>query len=110
MSRPAITRIGLAVTVATAITMAPPAHADPDTDFANQLQGYGIYGPRDYNAWLAKVVCERVHNGVDTSVQKSTDFLSHSLPRGTTPTQWAQFLATAIGYYCPDEIPFLQNA
>ena len=26
------------------------AHADVDTNFANQLHGYGIYGPRDYDA------------------------------------------------------------
>jgi hypothetical protein len=29
---------------AAAVTLAPPAHADVDTDFANQLHIYGIYG------------------------------------------------------------------
>ena len=101
---------GLAALVVTAVVLAAPAHADPDTDFANQLHTDGIYGPRDYNAWLGKIVCERIHNGVDTDDAKSTTFLSHNLPRGTTPPQWAQFLATAVAYYCPDEIPFVHNA
>ena len=92
-----------------AIALAAPAYADPDADFANQLHGYGIYGPRDYNAWLGKIVCERLYNGVDTSAAKSTEFLSHNLPRDTTPVQWSQFLAAAVDYYCPDEIPFVQN-
>jgi hypothetical protein len=103
-------RIGWAALVVAALVFAAPAHADPDTDFANQLHTYGIYGPRDYNAWLGKIVCERIHNNLDTDVGKSTTFLSHNLARGTTPVQWAQFLATAVGYYCPDEIPFVQSA
>jgi hypothetical protein len=53
------------VTAATGV-LAAPAHADPDTDFANQLHGYGIYGPRDYTAWLGKIPCERLGNGIDT--------------------------------------------
>jgi hypothetical protein len=40
-----------AAIVAVAITLAAPAHADGDTDFANQLHTYGLYGQRDYNAW-----------------------------------------------------------
>ena len=103
-------RIGLVGLLVTAIALAAPAQADPDTDFANQLHTYGIYGPRDYNAWLGKIVCERIDNGVDTSAAKSTEFVSHNLARDTTPAQWAQFLATAVGSYCPDEIPFLQRA
>ncbi|MCV7230018.1 DUF732 domain-containing protein, partial [Mycolicibacterium komossense] len=31
------------------------AQADPDTDFANDLHSFGIYGPRDYNAWIGKI-------------------------------------------------------
>jgi Zinc-binding dehydrogenase len=50
----------LASIAAATVTLAAPAHADVDTDFANQLHGYGIYGPRDYNAWLAKITCERL--------------------------------------------------
>jgi hypothetical protein len=42
-------------TTAATIMLAAPARADVDTDFANQLHTYGIYGQRDYNAWLAKI-------------------------------------------------------
>ena len=46
-----------ALAAITTVSFAPaaPAHADPDADFANQLHGYGIYGPRDYDAWLGKI-------------------------------------------------------
>jgi hypothetical protein len=40
--------IGLA-SITAAVALAAPAHADVDSDFANQLHGYGIYGPRDYS-------------------------------------------------------------
>jgi hypothetical protein len=49
-------RSALASITATAVTLAAPAYADVDTDFANQLHGYRIYGQRDYNPWLAKIV------------------------------------------------------
>jgi hypothetical protein len=35
----------LAAIVAVPIVLAAPAHADDDTDFANQLHNYGFYGP-----------------------------------------------------------------
>ncbi|OLP00252.1 hypothetical protein BVU76_21105, partial [Mycolicibacterium porcinum] len=41
-----------AVGAAAAIAFAAPAHADPDTDFANELHTFGIYGQKDYNAWI----------------------------------------------------------
>jgi hypothetical protein len=47
--------IQVAAIVAVAIALTAPAPADGDTDFANQLHAYGIYGPRDYNAWLGKM-------------------------------------------------------
>jgi hypothetical protein len=34
-----------AIVTATMVALAASAHADPDADFANQLHGYGIYGP-----------------------------------------------------------------
>jgi hypothetical protein len=34
----------LAAMTAAAVTLAAPTHADVDTDFANQLHGYGNYG------------------------------------------------------------------
>jgi hypothetical protein len=98
----------LASSLAVAVTLAAPAHADVDTDFANQLHGYGIYGQRDYNAWLAKITCKRLGNGLDTSAEKSAEFLSHNLPRGTDTAQTWQFLAAAaITTYCPDLTPML---
>ena len=74
-----------ALVTAAMVAVAAPAHADPDADFANQLHGYGIYGPLDYNAWLAKITCERLHNGLDTTADKSAHFALVNLPRGTTP-------------------------
>jgi hypothetical protein len=70
---------------AAAVTLAAPAHADVDTDFANQLHVYGIYGQRDYNAWLAKITCQRLGNGVDNTAEKSAVFLSHNLQRAPPP-------------------------
>lgn len=99
----------LALIIATAIALAAPAHADPDTDFANQLHTYGIYGPRDYNAWLGKIVCERLHKGVDADAYKSAHFVATNLPLGSTPVQSWQFLGTAISYYCPDQAPVLER-
>jgi hypothetical protein len=101
------------LTLATAATvaLAAPAHAaDPDADFTNQLHGYGIYGPLDYNAWLGKITCERLHNGLDTTADKSAHFALVNLPRGTTTGQSYQFLAAAIGTYCPDQVPVLTAA
>jgi hypothetical protein len=97
----------LASIAAASVALAAPAHADVDTDFANQLHGYGIYGQRDYNAWLAKITCERLGNGLDSTAEKSAEFLSHNLPRGTNTAQTWQFLAAAIGTYCPEQMPIL---
>ena len=93
--------------IVAAVLSAAPAHADVDTDFANQLHVYGIYGQRDYNAWLAKITCKRLGNGVDISAEKSAEFLSHNLPRGTSTEQTWQFLAAAIDTYCPEQQPML---
>jgi hypothetical protein len=101
----------LAAIVAAAIALAAPAHADGDgdTDFANQLHTYGIYGPRDYNAWLGKIVCDRLHRGVDANAVESTQFVAPNLPRGSTQVQTWQFFAAAISCYCPDQTPVLEN-
>jgi Protein of unknown function (DUF732) len=100
----------LAAMTAATVALAAPAHADVDTDFANQLHGYGIYGPRDYNAWLAKITCERIGNGLDDTAEKSAQFLSHNLARSTTTVQTQQFLAAAITTYCPDQTSILTSA
>jgi hypothetical protein len=97
-----------ALVLCAAVGFAAPAHADVDTDFADQLHGYGIYGPRDYNAWLGKITCKRLGNGTDA--YKSARFLSTNLPRGTTTAQTWQFLGAAINAYCPDQMPALQQA
>jgi hypothetical protein len=95
--------------VAVAIGLAAPAYADPDTDFDNQINGYGIYGPHDYNPYLAKIACRRLGDGVDPDAAATARFLSHNLPRGTTQVQTYQFLGSAVSFYCPDLAPKLQN-
>ncbi|QUR66310.1 DUF732 domain-containing protein [Mycobacterium spongiae] len=104
----------LAITAAMAIAaagLAAPAHADDyDAPFNDTLHGYGIYGPQDYNAWLAKISCERLIRGVDGDAHKSATFLQRNLPKGTTQGQSLQFLGAAIDHYCPDQIGVLQRA
>jgi hypothetical protein len=90
--------------------VAPHAHADPDTDYANQLHGYGIYGLKDYNAWIGKNVCKRLYSGVDADAFKSAAFVSASLQRGTSTGQVWQFVDAAVNMYCPDERPVVQRA
>jgi len=97
------------VAIAAAIGLAAPAYADPDTDFDNQIAGYGIYGPHDYNPYIAKIVCHRLGVGVDPDAAAAAHFLSNNLPRGTTQVQTYQFLGTAIAQYCPDLQGKLQN-
>jgi hypothetical protein len=98
------------VAFAIAIAMAATAHADPDGDFANELHTYGIYGPTDYNAWIGKIVCERLHNGVDQDAYKPAQFVSINLQRGNTTGQSWQFLGAALHTYCPDLLPVLERA
>jgi hypothetical protein len=71
--------IRVAAIVAAAIALAAPAHADVDTDFANLLYNHGIYGPRDYNAWLGKIVCDRLHKRVDVALR----IISRAISRST---------------------------
>jgi hypothetical protein len=99
-----------ALVLCAAVGFAAPTRADVDTDFSDQLHSYGIYGPRDYKAWLGKITCKRLGNGEDDSAVKSAQFLSHNLPRGTTTAQAWQFLAAAINTYCPDQEPMLTAA
>ena len=97
------------VAIAAAIGLSAPAYADPDTDFDNQLGRFGIYGPHDYNPYIAKIACRRLGQGVDPDAAATARFLSHNLPRGTTQVQTYQFLGSAISIYCPDLAPKLQN-
>ena len=93
-----------------AVALAAPVHADPDTDFAHELHTYGIYGPRDYNAWLGKIVCERLDKGVDGDAAKSVRFITPNLQKGTNQAQAWQFLGASINTYCPAKRPVLEQA
>ncbi|BBX98300.1 DUF732 domain-containing protein [Mycobacterium lacus] len=97
--------------VAAAIGFAAPAQADDyDYTFKNTVNGFGVYGPQDQLAWLAKISCNRIGTGVDGDAYKSANFIQHNLPRGTTQGQAFQFLGAAIDHYCPDAAGFLQRA
>ncbi len=99
-----------AAAIAAPLVLATPAHADPDIDFANELHGFGIYGPRDYNAWIGKITCKRLNNGLDKDAYQSAKFVLTNLPNGSTQTQAVQFLGAAITTYCPEQIGVLQRA
>jgi hypothetical protein len=99
-----------AAVIALAPVFAAPAHADPDTDFAKELHTYGIYGQKDYNAWIGKIACKRLYNGVDQDADKSARFIFLQLQRGSTTEQAWQFLGAALRTYCPDKLPVLQAA
>jgi hypothetical protein len=85
------------------------AQADPDTDFGNQLHTYGIYGAKDYNAWIGKLTCRRIGN-LDPDAYASAKFVAMQLPKGSTTAQAWQFLGGAINTYCPEQLPVLQAA
>lgn len=102
---------GFAAIIGTlSVALAAPASADVDTDFAAELQGYGIYGPRDYNAWLAKISCERLEKGVDHDAQQSVHFVNTNLPKHTTNAQAWQFVGASVNTYCPEQRPVLERA
>jgi hypothetical protein len=96
--------------IATAVAFAPSASADPDTDFANELHTYGIYGQKDYNAWIGKITCKRLDKGLDQDADKSAKFVFLQLPKGSTTEQAWQFLGGALRYYCPEKLPILEAA
>jgi Protein of unknown function (DUF732) len=105
-------RLTLAAVAATASALlaAGPSCADPDTDFANELHTYGIYGGKDYNAWIGKIACKRLHSGLDQDANKSADFVFQQLEKGSTTEQAWQFLAAALHTYCPDKLPVVEAA
>ncbi len=98
------------VAAAIALAAPAPANADPDQDFATQLHIYGIYGPRDYNAWIGKITCKRLRNGLDADAYQSAQFVSNQLQKDSTTQQAWQFLGAAISIYCPDQMPVLERA
>ncbi len=108
----ALMRTGLA-TAMTAIALAAggaaPANADPDTDFSNELHVYGIYGPKDFNAWIGKIECKRLRTGLDANAAEAAVFLKTNLPRGTSEQSIYQFLSAGINYYCPEQRPVVDS-
>ena len=96
--------------VAAGLVLAAPAHADVDTDFAHELHNYGIYGQKDYNAWIGKIVCKRLRNDVDNDAYTSAQFVHLNLHKDATTEQAWQFLGAALRTYCPDKLPILQAA
>jgi hypothetical protein len=99
-----------AIGIVAAVCGSGPAYADPDTDFANQLHTYGIYGPKDYNAWLGKIACQRLDNNVDHDAYQSAKFVGANLSRQNATQQNWQFLSAAIDFYCPDKRSVLEDA
>nr|WP_313776309.1 DUF732 domain-containing protein [Mycobacterium sp.] len=93
--------------VALPMMLAPSASADRDTDFATELHGFGIYGQRDYNAWLAKITCKRLTTGVDADAGESAVFLSGNLARSSSTEQVWQFLGSGLRMYCPEHLGVL---
>jgi hypothetical protein len=101
----------IAVLAGAAIAVAAPAQADDyDYVFKQTVNHFGVYGPQDQLAWLAKISCDRIGRGVDGDPYKSANFIQHNLPLGTTQGQAFQFLGASIDHYCPDAAPFLQRA
>ncbi|WP_081809283.1 DUF732 domain-containing protein [Mycobacterium sp. URHB0044] len=89
--------------------LAAPASADVDTDFANELHTYGIYGQKDFNAWIGKITCKRLRTGLDANAYEAAVFLHSNLQKGNTEQQTYQFLGAAINYYCEDQRPVLTS-
>jgi hypothetical protein len=106
----ASTVLAAAALTVSAQVLAPPAGADPDTDFYNELHQYGIYGQKDYNAWIGKLACKRLWMHTDADVYKSSDWILKQLNRESTTAQAWQFLGAAMRTYCPDQLPLLQAA
>ncbi|VCT90053.1 hypothetical protein MHAS_01757 [Mycolicibacterium hassiacum DSM 44199] len=101
---------GLAGVVAAGL-LAVPAQADVDTDFSNELQVYGIYGQKDYYAWIGKITCKRLDRGTDTDIYASAKFVQQQLNRGQDSTEQAwQFLGAALRTYCPHNLHYLEQA
>jgi|KBSMisStaDraftv2_1062788.scaffolds.fasta_scaffold307564_2 hypothetical protein len=92
-----------------AIAFAAPAVADPDSDFANELHSYGIYGQKDFNAWIGKIQCKRLATGLDANAYEAATFLKTNLHKDSTEQQIYDFLGAAIRYYCPDQQPVIDR-
>lgn len=98
------------IAIGSGIVAAAPAAADTDTDFARELQTYGIYGQKDFNAWIAKIVCQRLDRNIDHGAFDSAAFLADNLDRHNTTEQNWQFLGAALTFYCPPQRVVLDQA
>ena len=78
--------VGIALAAA-GLVLAAPAQADVDTDFTNELHIYGIYGQKDYNAWIGKITCKRLYKGLDTDANKSAQFVHNAMDKDSTTEQ-----------------------
>ena len=94
---------------AATVGLAAPASADTDTDFAAELHTFGIYGQRDYNAWIGKIQCKRLRTGLDANAGEAAVFLKRNLHKDSTEQQVYQFLNSAINFYCPDQRPVVDS-
>ena len=103
------TLIGIAA-VAMSVAFAAPAAADPDTAFTNELHTYGIYGQKDYNAWIGKIMCKRIYQNVDKDLFATANFVRNQLVKDTTTEQAYQFVAAGLRTYCPEKLPILDQA
>ena len=93
---PALTSAIVACALAAVGVAAPAtAYADPDTDFSNALHTIGIYAPKDTDAWIAKIACERLDRGVDHNANNSAKFVAAQFLGTTTQQAW-QFLGLPI--------------
>ena len=92
---------------AATVALAAPASADVDTDFTRELNTYGIYGQKDYNAWIGKIACKRLWNNLDRDANASATFVKRQLNKNTTTEQTYQFLGAAYRTYCPEKLPIL---
>ncbi len=103
--------LGVGISLAAAALLsAAPAQADVDTDFSNELQIYGIYGQKDYNAWIGKITCKRLTRGLDKDANMSAQFVHNQLIKDSTTEQAWQFLGAALRLYCPEKLPILAQA
>ena len=96
--------------VVTAFAAAPVAQADRDEAFADQLHSYGIYGQKDFNAWIAKIMCKRLHRGVDADAFASARFVHNQLQNRSSTEQAWQFVGAGIPAYCPEQAHLLTQA
>jgi Protein of unknown function (DUF732) len=100
----------LSAAVVLAMGLAPAAQADPDEAFAETLHTFGIYGQKDFNAWIGKLMCKRLRNGHDADAFASADFVFGQLQKGSSTDQAWQFVGAAIPVYCPEQQFVLQRA